>query len=921
MVVLSEKFCALVAVAGILGWTMVDCVPLSLLGRAVCRAQCRTLCETDLPQSGNCPDDCDDVTLATGDCVVSNCSGAHQCIPVGNGTEDPSFVVTAYRSTSESVRVSWSAEDAGTNPPAHPSTVYVVFVQQGDGEWLQVNQTTSSLLTAKGLPACHRYHLQVAAVGQRGLQRLSPVVYLDSSVTDLTIGTVMFDGSRFQAAVTWQHPAWWGEAGQLTHYSISADRSPYCQDKIFPFSYERHLTNETRQVYLDVPKGGIGCIIYFKLQPYTTCGAAEGTVIVLDLTDCSQIENYTCVPETPGPVQNIRATVIPTTDGIYANLTWDRPNHGTGQISSFLVRWGQCVTVSILSWINDTTANSTIVPGNVQHYLLRELRPNRRYGVQVLALTPYYSENDVNFHIAHVTCFETGGLHVHGTTEVTLSKMRTALLESTLPYGLPVGETIPPSASTSPLPLYIYIVPACIAAILLAVSYCYYRHYKFSSLTKTVDDEAMWKKNIYIAGHHQPADSLDVVKPEPCDRWEIPFSRLTLYETLGRGAFGKVVRGVLMGSVPTHRKASSPIATEKAKSFNVTVAVKMLHELAGECQVQAFLEEIQLMKRVGYHPNVVSLLACCTTGSPICLVVEHMPQGDLLRYLRSKRSQVYAGSGDELLGGEGSLTQMNLLSFARQIAVGMEFLWQKGFVHRDLAARNVLVGDDGVVKIGDFGLTRYVYTDKIYVSKRGGKLPIKWMSPEAIFDQTFTAQSDIWSFGVVLWELSTLGACPYPGIQNRDMLALLQRGHRMEQPENCPDEMYQLMLTCWHERPEDRPSFTDIRNFLEDLMEKDTPYLDLRVDRSKDYYKAVDSSEDDSVEVVEPGTSCLVAPSAAGQSATLPSSLESAGTKPAMVPSEWSPPKGITLPRTSKESLSSQPSSHPDLTDSNSSHV
>ncbi|XP_035692928.1 proto-oncogene tyrosine-protein kinase receptor Ret-like [Branchiostoma floridae] len=643
---------------------------------------------------------------------------------------------------------------------------------------------------------------------------------------------------------------------------------------------------------------------------------------------CSQIKNYTCIPEAsaPGPVQNIQASVTSTPHGISANLTWDRPDNRTGQITSFLVRWGQCVTVSILSWIQETTANSTVVPGNLQHYLLSDLRPNSRYGVQVLAMTPYHTENDLNINIAHVTCFETGDLQVYGTTKVTVSKMRTAILESTLPYGLPVGETIPPSADTRPLPLHIYI-PASVAVtlLLLAVSYCYYRHYKFSSLTKTVDDDGgTWKKNIYIAGHHQPADSLDVVKPDPCDRWEIPFSRLTLYETLGRGAFGKVVRGVLMGSVPTHRKASSPIATEKAKSFNVTVAVKMLHELAGECQVQAFLEEIQLMKRVGYHPNVVSLLACCTAGSPICLVVEHMPQGDLLGFLRSKRSQVYAGRGDDL--EEGSLTQMNLLSFARQIAVGMEFLWQKGFVHRDLAARNVLVGDEGVVKIGDFGLTRYIYTDKIYVSKRGGKLPIKWMSPEAIFDQTFTTQSDIWSFGVVLWELATLGGCPYPGIQNRDMLGLLQRGYRMEQPENCPDEMYQLMLTCWHELPEDRPSFTDIRNFLEDLMEKDTPYLDLRVDQSKDYYKAVDSDGDNSVEVAESCPSSLVAPSSnglisIGQSSTLPSSLWSAGQGLTMVPSEMTPPKGITLPRTSKESLSIQPLSHLSLTGRQSSNV
>ncbi|XP_066282980.1 uncharacterized protein [Branchiostoma lanceolatum] len=187
----------------------------------------------------------------------------------------------------------------------------------------------------------------------------------------------------------------------------------------------------------------------------------------------------------PGPVQNIQASVIPTPDGISANLTWDRPDNRTGHITSFLVRWGRCVKLSILSWIEETTANSTIVPGNLQHFLLTDLRPNSRYGVQVFSLTSYHSGNDLNINIAHVTCFETGDLPIYGTTKVTLSKMRTALLESTLPYGLPVGETLPPSTDASPLPLHIYI-PASIAVTLLlfVVSYCYYRHYKFSSQGK-----------------------------------------------------------------------------------------------------------------------------------------------------------------------------------------------------------------------------------------------------------------------------------------------------------------------------------------------------------------------------------------------------------------------------------------------------
>uniref|UniRef100_A0A8C8H030 receptor protein-tyrosine kinase n=1 Tax=Oncorhynchus tshawytscha TaxID=74940 RepID=A0A8C8H030_ONCTS len=356
-------------------------------------------------------------------------------------------------------------------------------------------------------------------------------------------------------------------------------------------------------------------------------------------------------------------------------------------------------------------------------------------------------------------------------------------------------------------------------------------------------------------------DSEDMPMDEHCERltydankWEFPRDRLKLGDQLGRGAFGQVVEAAAFG-------------IEKATTCT-TVAVKMLKEGATSSEYRALMSELKILIHIGHHLNVVNLLGACTKpGSPLMVIVEYCKHGNLSSYLKSKRGERRPRSGQwermeedvtegdlglgtsthldictgtavcSRLGEESSvshveeeeaesceweehLTMEDLISYSFQVAKGMEFLSSRKCIHRDLAARNILLSENNIVKICDFGLARDVYKDPDYVRKGDARLPLKWMAPETIFDRVYTTQSDVWSFGILLWEIFSLGASPYPGVGiDEAFCRRLKEGTRMRAPDYATTEIYQTMLDCWLDKPTDRPNFTELVEHLGNLLQ------------------------------------------------------------------------------------------------------
>ncbi|KAF5275265.1 hypothetical protein FQA39_LY06925 [Lamprigera yunnana] len=325
-------------------------------------------------------------------------------------------------------------------------------------------------------------------------------------------------------------------------------------------------------------------------------------------------------------------------------------------------------------------------------------------------------------------------------------------------------------------------------------------------------------------------DALEVIQ----DKWKLINKQVTFDEVLGEGAFGIVRKGYM----------------KNVDGIEVEVAIKMLKGNPSSEEMKQFEREIEIMKSVGTHPHLVSLLGCCSKLDYMgpFLVVEYCAKGNLQTYLRavwerlegqptdlryvntpciSENDNVgnYFSNKVYVLSDDIILKPGDLLSFARQITMGMEYLSNLKVVHRDLAARNVLICENGTVKVADFGLSRDVYQDNIYLKTGTGKLPVKWMALESLSHQQYTTQSDVWSFGVVLWEIVSLGANPYATLSAGDILSVLKSGYRMECPKNCSQELYSIMQVCWKEIPTDRPNFNQLRLMLEKLSEDENRYV------------------------------------------------------------------------------------------------
>ncbi|KAM9719601.1 tyrosine-protein kinase Lyn [Menidia menidia] len=274
----------------------------------------------------------------------------------------------------------------------------------------------------------------------------------------------------------------------------------------------------------------------------------------------------------------------------------------------------------------------------------------------------------------------------------------------------------------------------------------------------------------------RPSEKPKAQKPWDKDAWEVPKEAIKMVRKLGAGQFGEVWMAFYNSST--------------------TVAVKTLKP--GTMTVQAFMEEANIMKTL-QHKRLVRLYAVVTKTEPIYIITEYMENGSLLDFLKSEK-------GCKLL-------LPKLIDFSAQIAEGMAYLERKNYIHRDLRAANVLVSESLLCKIADFGLARV----DDYVAGEGAKFPIKWTAPEAINYGSFTIKSDIWSFGVLIYEIITYGKVPYPGMTKGEVISSVQRGYRMPRPDNCPLELYDIMTSCWKDRPGDRPTFDYIQSVLNDF--------------------------------------------------------------------------------------------------------
>ncbi|XP_017687509.1 PREDICTED: ephrin type-B receptor 2 isoform X1 [Lepidothrix coronata] len=311
------------------------------------------------------------------------------------------------------------------------------------------------------------------------------------------------------------------------------------------------------------------------------------------------------------------------------------------------------------------------------------------------------------------------------------------------------------------------------------------------------DSEYTDKLQHYTSGHMTPGmkiyiDPFTYEDPNEAVREfakEIDISCVKIEQVIGAGEFGEVCSGHL--KLPGKRE--------------IFVAIKTLKSGYTEKQRRDFLSEASIMGQFD-HPNVIHLEGVVTKSSPVMIITEFMENGSLDSFLRQN---------------DGQFTVIQLVGMLRGIAAGMKYLADMNYVHRDLAARNILVNSNLVCKVSDFGLSRFLEddtSDPTYTSALGGKIPIRWTAPEAIQYRKFTSASDVWSYGIVMWEVMSYGERPYWDMTNQDVINAIEQDYRLPPPMDCPNALHQLMLDCWQKDRNHRPKFGQIVNTLDKMI-------------------------------------------------------------------------------------------------------
>ncbi|KAI1729719.1 protein tyrosine kinase domain-containing protein [Ditylenchus destructor] len=326
-------------------------------------------------------------------------------------------------------------------------------------------------------------------------------------------------------------------------------------------------------------------------------------------------------------------------------------------------------------------------------------------------------------------------------------------------------------------------------------------------------------QNSYVP--EEVINDLDIFKTNAqTDPWLMRRNQVEVFldQKLGTGSSNcDVYKGRIMGKSAIQSVFPNLIAINGFRDCQV--AVKLLPPFADSMTRLDFEREISYMKSLHFHPHLVTMLGCVMDSPQPMLILEYCSHGDLLHFIRKHREEIIAGFENSDSTG---LKIKDMVSFAWQISSGLHYLSDQGCIHRDIAARNVLLDSANVCKISDFGMCRTT-DDLLYTTRSGGRVPLRWLSIETLEKFEYSSKSDIWSYGVLLFELFSLGEVPYADIENSDLLPFLKNGGRLSQPGHCTEEMYSLMSSCWLVPAELRPTFNAISEKIAQILENCSP--------------------------------------------------------------------------------------------------